>query len=81
MSPPASGAHSAGGLAPGRLLDHRFRHAALADVATPLAQAFLAIGSAICSEDFAVTGRTLASMGLGHLDAPILQQLLRVGFA
>ena len=55
--------------------------AALAGVATPLAQAFLAIGSAICSEDFVVTGRTLAGMGLGHLDLPALQQLLRVGFA
>jgi opine dehydrogenase len=55
--------------------------AALAGVATPLAQAFLAIGSAICSEDFAVTGRTLAGMGLGHRDAPALQQLLHAGFA
>jgi opine dehydrogenase len=55
--------------------------AALAGVATPLARAFLAIGSAICGEDFATTGRTLAGMGLGHLDLRALQQLLRVGFA
>jgi opine dehydrogenase len=55
--------------------------AALAGVATPLARAFLAIGSAICAEDFAATGRTLAGMGLGHLDVCSLQRLLRVGFA
>ena len=33
----------------------------LAGVPTPLARAFLAIGSAICGEDFMRTGRTLAS--------------------
>jgi opine dehydrogenase len=55
--------------------------AALAGVATPLARAFLAIGSAICGEDFAATGRTLAGMGLGHLDVYSLRQFLRVGFA
>jgi opine dehydrogenase len=55
--------------------------AALAGVATPLARAFLAIGSAICGEDFLTTGRTLAAMGLDHLDRHALQELLRVGFA
>jgi opine dehydrogenase len=55
--------------------------AALAGVATPLARAFLAIGSAICGEDFLTTGRTLAAMGLGHLDRRALQELLRAGFA
>ena len=30
---------------------------------------FLAIGSAICGENFAADRRTLASLGLGHLDA------------
>jgi opine dehydrogenase len=53
----------------------------LAGVPTPLARAFCAIGSAVCGEDFLQTGRTLQSMGLGHLDRPALQQLLREGFA
>ncbi len=52
----------------------------LARVETPLVQAFLAIGSAICGEDFAGTGRTLASLGLGHLDRAGLQALLAEGF-
>jgi opine dehydrogenase len=52
----------------------------LALVATPLAQAFLAIGGAICGEDFLAGGRTLASLGLGHLDRGQLQRLLREGF-
>ncbi|MBV9984676.1 NAD/NADP-dependent octopine/nopaline dehydrogenase family protein [Bradyrhizobium sp.] len=55
--------------------------AELAGVATPLARAFLSIGGAICGEDFSVTGRTLASLGLGHLDRNGLQALLREGFA
>ena len=42
--------------------------AELAGVATPLAKAFLAIGGAICGEDFMQDGRTLASLGLGDLD-------------
>jgi opine dehydrogenase len=54
--------------------------AQLANVATPLARAFLAIGGAICGEDFMQSGRTLASMGLGHLDKADLQKLLREGF-
>jgi opine dehydrogenase len=52
----------------------------LAGVATPLARAFLAIGGAICGEDFLVGGRTLATLGLGHLDRDGLQTLLRKGF-
>jgi opine dehydrogenase len=52
----------------------------LAGVATPLARAFLAIGSAICSEDFMTTGRTLSGMGLGHLDRGALNELLANGF-
>jgi opine dehydrogenase len=35
-----------------------------AGVATPLARAFLTIGSAICGEDFRRTGRTFANLGL-----------------
>ena len=53
--------------------------AELAGVATPLARAFLAIGGAICGEDFA-NGRTLATLGLGGLDRAALQSLLREGF-
>ena len=54
--------------------------ARLAGVAAPLVDAFLAIGGAICGEDFPKTGRTLASLGLGHLDRASLQALLREGF-
>ena len=54
--------------------------AELAGVATPLAFSFLAVGGAICGEDFLAGGRTLASLGLGHLDRAELQTLLREGF-
>jgi opine dehydrogenase len=54
--------------------------AELAGVATPLASSFLAIGGAICGEDFLEGGRTLASIGLGQLDRDQLQSLLREGF-
>jgi opine dehydrogenase len=53
---------------------------ALAGVATPLVRAFLAIGSAVCGEDFLAKGRSLASLGLGHLDKGGLQALLAEGF-
>jgi opine dehydrogenase len=53
--------------------------AELAGVATPLARAFLAIGGAICGEDFMRHGRTLASLGLGDLSRDQLQTLLREG--
>lgn len=52
----------------------------IANVATPLARAFLAIGGAICGEDFRQGGRTLASMGLENFDKAGLQTLLREGF-
>jgi opine dehydrogenase len=55
--------------------------ASLVRVAVPLARAFLAIGSAICGEDFLTNGRTLGSLGLGHLDRLALTEFLRVGFA
>ena len=51
----------------------------LVGVATPLAFAFLAIGGAICGEDFTTGGRTLASLGLDHLHHRELQTLLREG--
>jgi opine dehydrogenase len=54
--------------------------AELAGVATPLAKAFLAIGGAICGEDFSRDGRTLTSLGLGTLSRDQLQTLLREGF-
>jgi opine dehydrogenase len=52
----------------------------LAGVEAPLARAFVAIGGAICGEDFMTTGRTLDTMGLGHLDRGALQSLLAEGF-
>jgi opine dehydrogenase len=54
--------------------------AELAGVATPLAKSFLAIGGAICGENFMEGGRALAGLGLGALDRDALQALLRRGF-
>jgi opine dehydrogenase len=54
--------------------------AALAGIETPLMKAFLAIGGAICGENFLQGGRTLESLGLGGLDKAALQKLLREGF-
>jgi opine dehydrogenase len=54
--------------------------AELACVATPLAEAFLAIGGVICGEDFMQGGRTLAGLGFGALGRDKLQALLREGF-
>ena len=53
--------------------------ARLAGVPTPLASAFLAIGGAVCGENFLTGGRTLESLGLGHLDRRGLQALLQKG--
>jgi opine dehydrogenase len=53
----------------------------LAGTDMPLARAFLAIGSAVCGEDFMRTGRTLAAIGLGGLRRHELRQLLADGFA
>ncbi|MBC7578888.1 MAG: NAD/NADP octopine/nopaline dehydrogenase family protein [Tardiphaga sp.] len=55
--------------------------AELAGVETPLIRSFLAIGGAICGENFLQGGRTLASLGLGGLDRDGLLKLLREGFA
>ena len=54
--------------------------ARLAGVATPVIDAFLAVGGAICEEDFRKTGRSLESLGLGDSDRAALQKLLRAGF-
>jgi opine dehydrogenase len=48
----------------------------LAGVPAPLTRAFVAIGSAICGEDFMQTGRPLAKLELGDLSRQKLQQLL-----
>jgi len=53
----------------------------LAGADTPLAEAFLAIGGAICGENFLQDGRTLRSLGLGDFDRDALLTLLRDGFA
>jgi opine dehydrogenase len=55
--------------------------AAMACVDTLLARGFMAIGSAICGEDFQQSGRTLSSLGLAGLDQAALQALLWSGFA
>jgi opine dehydrogenase len=54
--------------------------AELAKVPAPLARAFASIGGAVCGEDFMHTGRTLHSLGFGHLDRVGLQKLLHDGF-
>ncbi len=55
--------------------------AALAGCPVPLARAFLSIGGAIAGEDFRLTGRTLASLGLDGLGRAGLQAMLRDGRA
>lgn len=45
-------------------------------VAAPVATGLLAIGSAVCGEDFRRTGRTLETVGLGALDPAALKALL-----
>jgi opine dehydrogenase len=52
----------------------------LAGVRAPLVKALLAIGGAICGEDFMMSGRTLANLGLGGLKLAELQTLLARGF-
>jgi len=54
--------------------------ARLAAVATPLVDAFLALGSAICGEDFQRTGRPLASLGLAELGPAELRAFMERGF-
>ncbi len=54
--------------------------AALTGLATPLINAFLALGSAVCGEDFKHSGRSLAGLGLGRLSVPELKAFLAGGF-
>jgi opine dehydrogenase len=53
----------------------------LAGVKVPLVRGFLAIGSAICEENFLASGRTLENLGLDGMSLPDLRTLLREGFA
>jgi opine dehydrogenase len=50
-----------------------------AGVATPLCRAFVALGSAICEENFMQTGRTLEGLGLGKLSPAELRTVLAGG--
>lgn len=53
---------------------------ALAGVATPLVDGFMAIGSAIVGEDFMTTGRSRAALGLDHMSRDELRNFLVEGF-
>ena len=50
-----------------------------AGVAAPTATGLLAIGSAICNDDFRASGRTLEQLGLAGMDRAALQSLLAEG--
>jgi len=50
-----------------------------AGVAAPVAHGLLAIGSAICGEDFRAGGRTLEGLGLARLDRTAMRRLLAEG--
>ena len=50
-----------------------------AGVPCPVAKGLLALGSAVCGEDFRATGRTLDSLGLASLDRAGMTALLEVG--
>ena len=50
-----------------------------AGVAAPTATGLLAIGSAICGDDFRRTGRTMETLGLAEMKPAALQEVLRDG--
>jgi opine dehydrogenase len=52
-----------------------------AGVAAPVASGLLALGSAVCGEDFRATGRTLERLGLPRLDRGAKRALLAEGLA
>ena len=52
-----------------------------AGVAAPVARGLLAVGSAVCGEDFRATGRTLERLGLANLDRAAMRLLLAEGLA
>jgi len=51
-----------------------------ANVATPVAEGLLNIGSAICSSNFAKNGRTIENLNLSNYKVAEIQELLREGF-
>ena len=51
-----------------------------AGVAAPTANGLLALGSAVCEDDFRATGRTLDTLGLAEMSVDDLQTMLRDGF-
>lgn len=53
----------------------------LAKVSVPIAQGLLAIGSAICGEAFANSGRSLAALGLGGKSRGEIAEFLDRGYA
>lgn len=52
-----------------------------AGVAAPVARGLLALGSAVCGEDFRETGRTLENLGLSMKSGDDMMALLRDGIA
>ncbi|MCG6876379.1 MAG: NAD/NADP octopine/nopaline dehydrogenase family protein [Betaproteobacteria bacterium] len=50
-----------------------------ADVHTPVARGLLALGSAVCGEDFRASGRTLERLDLAGLDRQAMRTLLAEG--
>jgi len=50
-----------------------------ASVPVPVARGLLALGSAICGEDFRETGRTFEALGIADLDRKAMTALLRDG--
>jgi opine dehydrogenase len=55
--------------------------AAWAGLPSPVARGLLAIGSAVCGEDFEAGPRTLSALGLGRLDRAGLHKLLAEGIS
>ncbi|MRX50030.1 glycerol-3-phosphate dehydrogenase [Paracoccus sp. S-4012] len=54
--------------------------ARLAGVSVPVAEGLMAIGGAICGEDFMETGRPLSAVDLDGMDRAALQRFLTEGF-
>lgn len=54
--------------------------ARLANVGVPIAEGLMAIGGAICGEDFTRTGRPLAAVGLDGLSRERIRDILARGF-
>ena len=50
------------------------------NIDAPVATGLLALGSAVCSEDFRLSGRTLETLGLAQHNQDALQQLMQDGF-